>query len=78
MQSFDDIDALRARLGITQKDLCERADVNASTYSRCKDDGHQPTRRIVGKLSQALVALQNERGITLVDVCERDVSEAAE
>jgi transcriptional regulator with XRE-family HTH domain len=54
MQRFEDIDARRARLGITQRDLCRAADVNASTYSRCKEDGYQPTQRILRKLSKAL------------------------
>lgn len=61
MQTFEEIDTRRARLGITQRDLCAKADVNASTYSRCKESGHQPTRRILKKLSAALDALMLEK-----------------
>lgn len=61
MQTFEEIDTRRARLGITQRDLCLTADVNASTYSRCKEQGYEPTSRTLRKLSAALEALTEEK-----------------
>ena len=61
MQTFEEIDTRRARLGITQRDLCLTADVNASTYSRCKERGYEPTPRTLRKLSAALEALTEEK-----------------
>ena len=67
MQTFVDIDARRNRLGIAQKELCERADVNASTYSRCKSERREPMRRIVRKLASALNQIAAERGVVIVE-----------
>jgi len=67
MQNFSDIDARRERLGVSQRDLCARADVNASTYSRVKSAGGDLTPRILRKLTGALDAIARERGVLLVD-----------
>lgn len=67
MQNFDKIDEMRERLGIAQKDLCERADVHVSSYSRYKAAGREPTARIRSKLLRALDGIAAERGVAIVE-----------
>ncbi len=66
MQNFDQIDEMRERLGIAQKDLCKRADVHVSSYSRYKASGREPTARIRAKLMRALDGIASERGVAIV------------
>jgi transcriptional regulator with XRE-family HTH domain len=69
MHTFDEIDARRQRLGLTQKELCVRADVHEGTYSRyCgRDAQSEPTPRILRKLDTALAQIASERGVVLVE-----------
>ncbi len=67
MQNFDKIDEMRERLGVAQKDLCERADVHVSTYSRYKVRGQEPTARIRSKLLRALDGIAQERGLVVLE-----------
>lgn len=69
MHTFDEIDARRQRLGLTQKELCGRADVHEGTYSRyCgRDATNEPTPRILRKLDRALTQIARERGVLLVE-----------
>lgn len=71
-KSLDEIDAIRARLGIAQADLCRVADVSESTLSRNKRLNREPTPRIRRKLVKALETIAEERGIALVDRPESD------
>lgn len=75
MQSFSEIDARRERLGVSQRDLCGRADVNVSTYSRVKGADGELTPRILRKLALALDAIAAERGIALVCVEDRSATQ---
>lgn len=76
MQTFEEIDTRRARLGITQRDLCLTADVNASTYSRCKDEGYEPTTRTLRKLSRALEQMTEKKRAEL-QALSRELEEMA-
>ncbi|MEY9718810.1 helix-turn-helix domain-containing protein [Sinorhizobium fredii] len=67
MQTLADIEALRERLGVSQKDLCEKADVHQSTLSRARTLHREPTARIRRKLEAALEAIAAERGIVPVE-----------
>ncbi|MQB43362.1 helix-turn-helix transcriptional regulator [Rhizobium sp. ICMP 5592] len=69
MHTFDEIDTRRQRLGLTQKELCGKADVHESTYSRyCgRDAAGSPTPRILRKLDAAVREIAQERGIVFVD-----------
>ncbi len=66
-KSFDEIDALRARLGINQVDMCRRAEVSESTISKARSASREPSPRIRRKLVAALDAIASERGIVPVE-----------
>ena len=58
--TLDDIDARRQRIpGLTQKDLCRRANVHPMTYSRNKRPGNYPSGRTLHRLEKALRALED-------------------
>ena len=67
MLSFTEINSKRERLGISQKHLCSVADVSEHSFSRAKSTGREPTPRIRRKLSVALDAIADERGVVVVD-----------
>lgn len=63
-------------MGISQAELCRRADVSESTVSRAKSISRELTPRIRARLDRALSAIAQERGVTIVDVEEgRDAAE---
>ena len=55
-----DIDRARALAGINQKVLCQRADVNQSTYSQLKKGHREAYARTLRKLRSALAELVEE------------------
>lgn len=74
-KSLDEIDSLRARLGIAQADMCRVADVSESTVSRARAESREPTERIRRKLSKALSEIARERGVTVVEQTEAESHE---
>lgn len=54
MSRFDEIDAERERLGISQKDFCEAAGVTPQAYSKWKQNPAAITERTITKLQGAL------------------------
>lgn len=77
MYNFAELEARRKRLGIAQRDLCEAADVNASTYSRCKDLSYEPTQRTLRKLAKALGKLTEAKRAEL-QALTRELDERTE
>lgn len=67
VRSFEEIETQRERLGVIQRDLCQRADVYEGTYSKAKQTGKEPTPRIRRKLWTALDALIAERKRNLIE-----------
>lgn len=62
-KSLAEIDALRVRLGISQVEMCRRADVSESTISKARNSGREPSGRIRRKLHSALDAIADERRV---------------
>lgn len=62
-KSLAEIDALRVRLGISQVEMCRRADVSESTISRARASGREPSARIRRKLHSALDVIADERRV---------------
>lgn len=62
MRQFKDIETVRRDLGVSQKDLAERAGMLAQDYSRLKKPSKQgPTVRTLMRLSKALDELIAEK-----------------
>jgi phosphopantothenoylcysteine decarboxylase/phosphopantothenate--cysteine ligase len=59
MSRFDEIDASRERLGISQKDLCAAAGVTPQAYSKWRLNSMSITERNVAKLAAALGKLKS-------------------
>lgn len=59
--NFATIDAQRERQGISQKDLCARANVNPTTYSQIKRAKRYGNARTYQKLRAALDELLAEK-----------------
>lgn len=57
MRSFDEIDAARARHGLTRKAVYERAGLHKETWRRLCRGETSPNLRTLEKLSNALAAL---------------------
>lgn len=57
MVSFDEIDAERERLGISQKQFCEAAGVTPQAYSKWRQNPAAITGRTIAKLNAALERL---------------------
>lgn len=71
--SLEVISNRRSRLGISQADLCRRADVSQGTLIRARKRGSDPTPRILRKLNQALDVIAHERGVAIVgEVCAHE------
>ncbi len=70
LRCFADIDAERERLGITQKYLCQEADVHESTLSRARLSKREPMPRTRRKLAEALARISARRGVMVVDHLE--------
>ena len=62
MSRFDEIDAERARIGVSQKDLCAAAGVTPQAYSKWRLNSASITERNITKLSTALERLAPQRG----------------
>jgi phosphopantothenoylcysteine decarboxylase / phosphopantothenate---cysteine ligase len=58
MSRFDEIDADRERLGISQKDLCAAAGVTPQAFSKWRQNSASITERNIAKLSAALAQLR--------------------
>jgi phosphopantothenoylcysteine decarboxylase / phosphopantothenate---cysteine ligase len=58
MSRFDEIDAERRRLGVSQKDLCSAAGVTPQAYSKWRLNSASITERNVTKLAHALALLR--------------------
>lgn len=69
---FSDIEAKRARAGIPQKELCERAGVHPTRYTARKSGRSGLSERTLKKLEDALEELLRERGIIISDAPESD------
>lgn len=54
MMAFDQIDAARRRLNVSQSELCRRADINETTYVRAIKGRGQMRGRTLRKLQIAL------------------------
>jgi transcriptional regulator with XRE-family HTH domain len=59
--SFHQLEVRRSEAGILQKTLCERAGVNAATYSQIKKGHRDYLSGTLEKLSAALDALLKEK-----------------
>ena len=57
MSRFDEINAERARMGVSQKDLCAAAGVTPQAYSKWRQSSASITERNIAKLSAALERL---------------------
>lgn len=71
-KTLEEIDALRARLGVSQADLCRAADVSESTLSRARNIQREPTARIRRKLEAALDQIAADRGIVPVEKFDQE------
>jgi phosphopantothenoylcysteine decarboxylase / phosphopantothenate---cysteine ligase len=58
MTRFDEIDAERERLGVSQKEFCAAAGVTPQAYSKWRQNPASITERTIGKLSSALEKMQ--------------------
>lgn len=67
-KTFEEIDALRGRLGISQVDMCRVAEVSESTISRARSEGREPSPRIRRRLTRALDEIAEVRGIVPVEL----------
>lgn len=61
MSLFSDIDEKRERAGISQKDLCDRAQISPATYWKWRAGKDGITGRNLEKLTEALNALIAEK-----------------
>ncbi len=68
--SLKDVDEMRNRLGIRQKDLCQRAGVTASALIRCRKDDREPRVRTLQALMAAMESIAEERGVRLVEASD--------
>jgi hypothetical protein len=66
MVNFRDLEALRCRLGISQTRLCQRAEINPTTYQRWlrnmrgESGGSAPHRRSLAAVSAVLRDLEQQ------------------
>ncbi len=67
MTSFSEVIARRERLGVSQVELCRRADVHETTLFRAKRDEKEPSARVLRKLNEALDDIAKERGLIFVE-----------
>ncbi len=65
--TLEEIDRLRERIGVKQRELCIEADVSESTLSKNRALGREPTLRVRLKLQRALAAIAEARGIILAE-----------
>lgn len=57
-----EIETRRKSVGVTQRDLCKRAGVNATTYSLLKNKRRGAYSRTLEKLDEALDKIEQEQG----------------
>lgn len=62
--TIDEIDRLRSALGVSQKALCDRANVHPTTYSAIKNGRSTGTGATLVRLTTVLQALRRERAET--------------
>ena len=65
---FPQIENRRLRAGISQKDLCARADVHETTYTARKSGRRNLSETTLKKLDDALDALIEEKQVELQQI----------
>uniref|UniRef100_UPI003BA8B25F helix-turn-helix domain-containing protein n=1 Tax=Stappia sp. TaxID=1870903 RepID=UPI003BA8B25F len=60
------LEALRVRLGVTQRDVCQRAGVHENTWSLHRRRRTDPRADVCWRLMDALRGIARDRGVMLL------------
>lgn len=61
MRTFQDIETIRLRLGVSKREVYKRAKIHHRTWYRLEAGDHRPNMRTLEKLGAALDAIERER-----------------